>query len=134
MAVIAMVSNIILNLILMGPLKHAGLALATSLSAIINLGGLVYYLRKRMGPIQGRRILKSFLRNFSICVVMGFAVYSIITQIDFLTDPSISMRLLVLSEAVFGGTAIYFFLSYITRSEELKFLYEAFRKKSALNQ
>lgn len=35
-AVIAMLSNIVLNLILIFPLKHAGLALATSLSATLN--------------------------------------------------------------------------------------------------
>lgn len=35
-AVIAMVANIILNFILIFPLKHAGLALATSLAAVLN--------------------------------------------------------------------------------------------------
>lgn len=46
-AVIAMITNIMLNLILITPLKHAGIALATSLAAIVNSGCLFYYLRKR---------------------------------------------------------------------------------------
>lgn len=131
MAIIAMTSNVFLNVILMIPLKHAGLALATSLSAMINFGGLVYYLRKRLGCIQGRRILSSFLKIASISLIMGIVAHKIIAQIDYLTDPRLFMRLMVLSEAVFGGVAIYFIISYLFRSEELQFLYDTFRKKSA---
>ena len=36
--------NVILNLILMGPLKHGGLALATSISAIFNLILLIHFI------------------------------------------------------------------------------------------
>ena len=45
-AVIAMVANVILNLLLVFPLAHAGLALATSLSACINAGLLFWILRR----------------------------------------------------------------------------------------
>lgn len=45
--VIAMVANIIFNMCLIMPLKHAGIALATSLAAIINMSCLYYYLRQR---------------------------------------------------------------------------------------
>lgn len=44
--VIAMLANIVLNLALVFPLAHAGLALATSLSAFINAGLLYRYLRR----------------------------------------------------------------------------------------
>jgi putative peptidoglycan lipid II flippase len=46
-AVIAMVSNVALNIALVVPLAHAGLALATSLSAYINAGILYRELRRR---------------------------------------------------------------------------------------
>ena len=48
-AVIAMLANIILNLALVIPLAHAGLALATSLSACINAALLYWILRKQKG-------------------------------------------------------------------------------------
>jgi len=44
--VIAMVSNMVMNVILVFPLAHAGLALATSLSAFINAGLLFRILRR----------------------------------------------------------------------------------------
>lgn len=43
----AMISNMVLNLALIWQFKHAGIALATSLSAILNMGLLYYYLRKK---------------------------------------------------------------------------------------
>lgn len=43
----AMVSNMVLNGILIWPLKHAGIALATSLSAVLNAGFLYYFLLQR---------------------------------------------------------------------------------------
>jgi len=45
--VVAMLSNIVLNLVLVMPLAHAGLALATSLSAYINAGLLYLSLARR---------------------------------------------------------------------------------------
>ncbi len=47
--VIAMTANIVLNLLLVIPLAHAGLALATALSACINAALLYRLLRRRQG-------------------------------------------------------------------------------------
>lgn len=64
--VIAMVANIIFNIIFIGPLKHAGIALATSLAAMINMGCLFYYLCTR-----GYYIPREGWRAFSLR--LGFA-------------------------------------------------------------
>lgn len=45
--VVAMVTNMLLNVLLIFPLAHAGIALATSLAALVNTGLLFYYLRKK---------------------------------------------------------------------------------------
>lgn len=45
--ILAMVSNMIFNIILIWPLKHAGIALATSLASLVNVGFLYYFLRKK---------------------------------------------------------------------------------------
>ena len=59
--------NLGLNLLFIGPLrslglKHAGLALATSATAITNLLQLAWYLRRRVGPLEGRRLVNTFWR------------------------------------------------------------------------
>jgi putative peptidoglycan lipid II flippase len=54
--------NLVLNLLLMRPLGHLGLALAASVTSVANLAQLAFYLRRRVGPIDGRRIARTFLR------------------------------------------------------------------------
>jgi len=44
--IMAMIANMVLNLIFIWQLKHAGIALATSLSAVLNTGFLYYFLRQ----------------------------------------------------------------------------------------
>ncbi len=59
-AVVALVANTLLNLLLIWPLAHAGLALATSLSALVNAALLYHRLRRdgHYAPCAGwRRLL-----------------------------------------------------------------------------
>ncbi|GKT12514.1 MAG: putative peptidoglycan lipid II flippase [Thiomicrorhabdus sp.] len=54
-AIIALVTNMVLNLILIGPFAHVGLAAATTISAFVNSGLLYWYLRKQgvFQPLAG---------------------------------------------------------------------------------
>lgn len=63
--------NIVLNIILMWPLKLGGLALATSISAIFNFLALYILLKKRMGDFGTRQISDSFFRIFCASLVMS---------------------------------------------------------------
>jgi len=73
-AIVALVSNIVLNLALMGPMRLGGLALATSLSAGLNLALLMRALRARLGTLRGREILSSALRIAAASAIMAFVV------------------------------------------------------------
>jgi putative peptidoglycan lipid II flippase len=59
--------NLLLNLLFIGPLRglglgHMGLALATSVTSIANLLQLARSLRRRVGPLEGRRMLNTLWR------------------------------------------------------------------------
>ncbi|MFI5370388.1 MAG: murein biosynthesis integral membrane protein MurJ [Candidatus Eisenbacteria bacterium] len=59
--------NLALNLLFIGPLRglglgHLGLALATSLTSVTNLTQLAVALRRRIGPLEGRRMLDTLVR------------------------------------------------------------------------
>lgn len=64
--IVAMVSNMILNASLIWSLAHAGIALSTSLSALLNTGLLFYFLRKR-----GFYALRSGWGMFSLRLVLS---------------------------------------------------------------
>lgn len=72
-AVIAMVTNISLNLIFIWHLQHAGLALATSLAALLNAGLLYHGLRQQdvFQPLAG---WKPFLLRVSLASI-GMAIF-----------------------------------------------------------
>ena len=60
---------------LAGPMKHAGVALATSGGFWINFLLLYGFLRARLGPIGGRRLLLSAARLLAASAVMGAWVF-----------------------------------------------------------
>src|SRR5438093_1759202 len=61
-AAVALAANIALSLLLMGSLRHAGLALATALSAILNMAVLLVFLARRLGAFGWEAILRSHAR------------------------------------------------------------------------
>jgi putative peptidoglycan lipid II flippase len=67
--------NLVLNLILVFPLRESGLALATSLSATLNLVILGFLAHRRLGIRGLRRVSLSFLRSLIFTLLMGGAVF-----------------------------------------------------------
>lgn len=76
--VIAMIANIIFNVSLIWSLAHAGIALSTSLAALINAGCLFYMLIKRgfYIPRAGWRLFSTrlLLANSTLAIMLWFAV------------------------------------------------------------
>lgn len=70
--VIAMVANAILNVSLIWPLAHAGIALSTSLAALVNAGCLFYYLRHRglYCPRDGWRVFAMRLIGANLALIV----------------------------------------------------------------
>jgi putative peptidoglycan lipid II flippase len=62
--------NIGLNLVLIGPLAHVGLALSSSISATITTVLLMWQLRKKVGSLGGRQIGMDFIKVLGAAAVM----------------------------------------------------------------
>ncbi len=80
--------NIILNLVFVRTMGLGGLALATSISGIIGTAVLLFYLRKKIGSLGGKKIITSFLKALSSGVVMGIVVKYFYDYISSLILPS----------------------------------------------
>jgi putative peptidoglycan lipid II flippase len=70
-AVISILCNLILNIILMGPFAHVGLAMATSIAAWINAGLQLLILHKRGWFFLTRQVQVTALKVFASAAVMG---------------------------------------------------------------
>jgi putative peptidoglycan lipid II flippase len=67
--------NVGLNLVLVQWLGHRGLALGTSIAALLNAGMLVWMLRARLGGLELGRLLNATLKISLASIVMAFAAY-----------------------------------------------------------
>lgn len=74
-SVLAVAVNIALNLAFMKPLGFRGLALATSLSAMVNMSALMILLRRRIGPLNIRDLGGTFIRLLGCSALMGAALF-----------------------------------------------------------
>ncbi len=118
----AVAANIIFCFLLIGPLQHGGLALATSLSSIINLFLLFLILRKRLGGIGGRKIFVSAVKVAISSLLMGAGVYGISILVDWSHGGITMLKFVVLALAIGFGVTIYLLFARLFKSPEMAFL------------
>ena len=107
-AVLTLFATQAMNLVLIWPLRHAGLALAISLGACLN-AGLLFYLLRRRGVYRLQPGWRSFLAKLGIAVtVMGIVLWLSAGSAAHWLAASASTRVLHLSGVVLLGAAAYF--------------------------
>ncbi len=106
-AIKAMVANMVFNLILVFPLQHAGLALATTLSAFLNAGLLYHGLKKSevYKPAAGWRLY--FVRLLIANLAMAATLYLLAAEMDRWLDWSLLERVTQTGMLVLSGIVIY---------------------------
>ena len=106
-AVKAMFWNMVFNILLIVPLAHVGLALATSLSAWLNASLLAWHLRKdnRLPPLG--TLVPSILRIALASVVMGAVLWWLLTLTFFSSATGIVMETLSVALLVGCGLVVY---------------------------
>ena len=72
-ATVAIAANMLFGMVLMGPMRHCGLALATSLASMLNLAMLVVVLRRRLGAIGWRQVAKTCAKTLFASLIMAIA-------------------------------------------------------------
>jgi putative peptidoglycan lipid II flippase len=127
-AIFSLLANIVFSLFLMGPMRHGGLALATSLSSMLNLAALLWFLKKRLGFIGGYSILKSLAISSAASIVMGLTIGWFLRHIA-LEGHTDSIHLMIyVGLSVAGGITIYGGISRILKSKELAAVVGMLRK------
>lgn len=113
-AVVALVVNIILNFILIGPLAHAGLALSSAIASIVNVS-LLWIMLKRAGITQMEQKPRPiFLRVILASILMAGLLWWGSGSIDTWFLWSVSRRVLHLVVLIVSGLVIYFGALWMT--------------------
>jgi len=110
-------------------LKHAGLALATSLSAMINLLLLYRKLNHKLGGLEIGKNIKSTLKTFLCSLPMGLAAYLICSLRDWSATGNVIEKVCLLGIGIVTGIGIYLGCSWWMKNEEMFFLLKMVRKR-----
>jgi putative peptidoglycan lipid II flippase len=127
--IISVLAHILFSLLLMGPLKHGGLALALSLASVLHFFLLLVLLRRKIGPLGMRAAIPSVTKIVFASLIMGGVCYFISSQVNWLTPGVIYKRIFYLAGAIGTGALVFFGLCFLLRCPELETLKDVFRKK-----
>ncbi|MBM3246275.1 MAG: murein biosynthesis integral membrane protein MurJ [Candidatus Omnitrophica bacterium] len=125
---LALLLNVVLNSVLMFPMKISGLALATSISGIISFFVLFFILKKRLHPFSARPIFNSFLRILAASLGMG-AVCFFLAQKKIIPLSGILGRFLNLGLVIILGLMAYIIFCFIFRVSQVRELWQWLSRK-----
>lgn len=123
-AAIGMALNTILNILLSNYMGLDGLALATSIAAIITTGLLLISLRKKIGPFGIKQALISFLKILLASSLMGLFTKLIFNFLIKILNQTVSFLIIIVI-----GIVSYFVIIYFMNIEYINIMVEKAKTK-----
>jgi putative peptidoglycan lipid II flippase len=124
-----LVTFIALSLTLMGPMQHAGLALATTAASIAQFVALLWLLRRRTGPLGMEEINGSFVKTIVASAVMGLVIWWAAGFGKWQLGGNDPRNLIVFAVTAVAGLLVYLGTAAVLRSPELVDLRNALRRR-----
>ncbi|WP_353093628.1 murein biosynthesis integral membrane protein MurJ [Tissierella praeacuta] len=122
--IVAVFINLALNLLLIKPMAHMGLALATSISSTITTLMLFLSLRRKIGSIGLTKYLICFIKTLVASLAMGIVVYLIYYKLGAVIATTKVMKMVMLLASVVVGVIVYFVLCVVFRIKELGIIFK----------
>lgn len=132
-AFFVMLAYISLSLILMGPLRVGGIALALSLASVLNFLLLFILLEKKIGKIEKKEISISALKSALSGAGMGVLIWFFIRGFEF-QSIVFYKQLGVLISTILLGIVAYFLFNLIFNHEDLRNLRDIFSREKILKK
>ena len=111
--------NLGFSMLLIGPLRHGGLALATSIAALGNMLLLFWLLRRKIGAFGGGKILSCALKSCLASIPMAVAVRVLCEQGDWVHMGHYAEKGAVLFGAITMGVLVYGLGVWLLRTGEI---------------
>lgn len=131
LAITAVITNIILSMILVKVMAQNGLALASSIATMIQMGLLLIFLQKKIGNLKLKSLFADFLKTGSSAVAaVGMGAWFISHVNLFGEKGSFFSQLLNLMGTTLLVGAVYGLLIFLLKVEERNHLLQIFGSKS----
>ena len=135
-SVVTVAVNVLLSFILVRLMAHGGLALAYSLAGTVQCVVLFLLLRRRMGSLDLRNIVRSYAKTLGISLVIGVTAFGVSRFISTLLDVTVSKTAQIIQLGVSMGLAValFFALAHFLRMEESSIITSAFMRHMRRNR
>jgi len=127
--IMAVAMNILLNLILVGPMKHNGLALATSVAGTFAALVKFLLLKKKKISVEYRKMLNTFIKAAVSAVTMGVFVYAMAKHVVYIPGGEASWQFVKLVAVCAFGAMVYAVMLYVFKVEEFIEILWHFKEK-----
>ena len=121
--------NVVIAVALLQPMAHAGLAFASSASAYANLALLVWFLRRRLGRLGGRELVRSLGRTALASAALGAWCGALLLRWPHATGRWTEAGWL--GAAIGGGGLVFWFASRALGSPERAALFRSLPSSGA---
>lgn len=125
---ISLIINIILNLILIKPLGHAGLALSTSISSILTAVLLFFSLKRKRGYFGGGLIVKTGIKSLFASTIMAVIAWFVYKELAIYLGTGLIKEIMAVSASALSGAAIYLILITLMKVEEVELVFDIVKK------
>ena len=116
--------NIVLSLLLVRYLQHSGLALATSIAAIVSFLGYLWFIQKKTGKLLTIQLKKLALKCVVASLIMGAAVMGILWLFNNAAATT-WIQVIKLVICALGGMAVYALMLIILKTSEVKRIFQS---------
>lgn len=127
--IIAVVLNIVLNIVLVKFMGYGGLAFATSLSSLICIVLLFRSLKKKIGYYGQDKIRSTFIKTLVASLVMGVVTYFVYKFLFGILGLGFIQEAISLGVSIAIGGAIYLALIVVFKVEEVNMAIDMIKKK-----
>jgi putative peptidoglycan lipid II flippase len=128
-AAASVLANLMLSLVLMAPLQHAGLALATALASMLNGATLVFVLNRRLGGVDWASVGRAAVRIGGATVPVVLACLWVGGAAVWARESEWAAKTVMLIVAVGLSVTGYVGAHALMRSEELDVIWGILRAK-----
>jgi putative peptidoglycan lipid II flippase len=125
-SLLSIVTNFVMNWLLVDVMRERGLALSTSIVALLNFALLYFLMRRRVGEIEDRRTAITIAQILLASIVMGAVCRFVSAAISSYAGESFAGRMTNVALSVATGAGVFYFAAWMLGVRELRSAAEAF--------
>ena len=127
-SITAVAANLIWNVTTFRRFGHVGLAVGTSVAALVNFGVLAFAFQRQIGGLLTREVLVPLMRILAASAVMAAAVWALSRWVETLPPSGVLMFAVKALVPIGAGIAVYFGAARLFGLEEARVLLRRFRR------